>query len=108
MKLIKAILLILGMFITMIGHADDYQSTHDWDHFGTSYAIQTFTYGISKKAFRMNTTDAIIFSAVTTFVGTFTYSYFNAMSTGHLDIHTLMYNGIGQAASIGTIYIFKF
>jgi hypothetical protein len=86
------------------------QSTHDWDHIGTAYAIQTFTYGLSKNAFHLQTGDAIIFSAFLTGILTFTYSYVTAQASNAtaLPMHDVLMNSIGQGAAVGTILMFKF
>lgn len=77
-------------------------------HIGTSYAIQTASYGLAKKAFGMKKTDAIIFSAFTTFMVGFTKEMLDAGKTRHLDMGDVGANVAGQALSIGTVLMFDF
>lgn len=77
-------------------------------HIGTSYAIQTASYGLAKKAFKMDQTNAIIFSAFTTFMVGFTKEMMDAGKTRRLDMGDLGANVAGQALSIGTVLMFDF
>jgi hypothetical protein len=87
-----------------------YQSAHDWDHASTSYAMQIFLYGLTKHAFHLEDEDAMIMSVATTLFLTFSYTAISSFQNngGTLDTHTLLMNGIGQGAAIGTIYMFRF
>jgi hypothetical protein len=89
-------------------HADSYATTHDWDHFGTSFAVQTVTYGLSKKAFRMSRTDALIFSFVATTMITTMYQIVAMPQNTAIDGHTLLMNTLGSAAAVGTCIAFEF
>lgn len=101
-------LILLLLLIPRASLSDDYESTHRWDHIGTTYAVQMFTYGFYKEAFKLERPAATVFSTLTTFALTFTYSYFTAMQTGQLQYRDLASNGIGQAAAVGTIFMFSF
>lgn len=65
--LIGLIFVALGALAT-VSHAEssDEASTHFAAHFGMSFAISAFSYGIAKNAFHCSPTEAFVFSAVTT------------------------------------------
>lgn len=77
-------------------------------HLGTSYAIQTATYGLAKKAFRMKRTDAVIFSAFATFLIGFTKEVLDSGKYGKLDAGDIAANALGQGLAVGTIFMFEF
>lgn len=104
-----------------------------WDHAGTTFAIQTVTYGITSRMLGIGThaectfdyyyheceyrhgqeqrfarTEAIIFSGFLTFMGTFAYTYMKQMNGSPMQWREIGYNAVGQVLSIGTIYTFKF
>lgn len=57
--------IITLVFLSNLGKADE-QETHFAAHFGMSYAINAFTYGLSKQALHLEPMDAFVFSAVAT------------------------------------------
>jgi len=78
------------------------------NHFAAVYAIQTVSYGISSHAFRMERTDALVFSAAVTSMVWFTKEMFDAGKTRRLDGGDILANVAGQAAAIGTVFVFDF
>jgi hypothetical protein len=112
----------------MMAHADD---SWAWSHAGTSFALQTISYGISEQllgigkhrdcnydyyygqcAYRTkgqyNRTEAVVFSAAITFMATFAYSYAKTLKGAPLPTGEILMNSIGQGAAIGAIYAFHF
>lgn len=77
-------------------------------HLGTSYALQTFTYGMAHKAFKMDKIDSIVFSTVTVFMVGFTKEMLDGGKTRKVDLGDIGANAAGQALSIGTILMFDF
>lgn len=74
-------------------------------HFGVSYALQTWTYGFSKKALRLTKGEALIFAAFTTVVITTVAEY---MPGNRFDSKDILANGIGVGAASATILMFDF
>lgn len=74
-------------------------------HFGVSYAAQSWMYGFSKKALRLNKTEALIFAAFTTLVITTAVEY---MPGNKFDSKDILANGIGVGAASATILMFDF
>lgn len=74
-------------------------------HFGVSYALQTWMYGFSKKAFRLKKTDAMIFATFTTLIVTTAAEY---MPGQKFDSKDILANGIGAATANITILMFDF
>lgn len=98
-KLVTILMLILftsGAFAT---------ETDKVAHFGVSYALQSGLYGFSKKAFRLNKTDAIIFSMFTTMLVTTAAEYMPGQTFDSKDI---LANGIGATTATATILMFDF
>lgn len=81
------------------------QETDKVAHFGVSYALQTGLYGFSKKAFRLEKTDAIIFSMFTTMLITTAAEY---MPGQKFDSKDILANGIGATTATATILMFDF
>jgi len=126
----RSTLFILTVFSLLAGHQARADVT--WDHMGTSFALQTITYGIAeqflsigthqectynhyktsceylshKKVF--NRTEAVIFSAAITFAATFAYSYAKTLHNTPLSGTEVLSNVIGQTVGISTIYAFHF
>lgn len=77
-------------------------------HVAVSYALQTAMYGMSKNGLRMETVDAIVFSAATVFI----FSTAFKAATGGLrtkdGVEDIGANVFGQVLSIGTIVTFDF
>lgn len=76
-------------------------------HFGVSYAAHTLVYGLSKKAFRMKRTDALIFSLFTTILVTTAAEYMGGPKS-RVDGGDIKANILGSALSAGTILMFDF
>lgn len=74
-------------------------------HFGVSYALQTWTYGFSKKALRLTKTEAMIFSVFTSLIVTTAaeYTYGN-----RFDGRDILANSLGIGAASATILMFDF
>lgn len=93
-------LLIILMLLSSVVRADN----NDTLHFTAGYTLQTFMYGMSKKALRLETHEAIIFSFVTVgFLGLVKEATDRKPSG-----NDLFYNTVGQASSIGTCLMFDF
>lgn len=74
-------------------------------HFGASYALQTWTYGFSRKAFRLNKTEALIFSVFTSLIVTTAVEYMPGQT---FDVGDIKANALGIGASVLTIKMFDF
>lgn len=94
-------LAIIIMMVASLSKAD----TDKVAHFGVSYALQTGLYGFSKKALRLDKTDAIIFSMFTTMLVTTAAEY---MPGQHFDGKDILANGIGATTATATILMFDF
>lgn len=92
------------LLITSISSTGYSLETDKAAHFGMSYAINTGMYGLTKKAFRLNTTESKIFAAFTTIVLTTAAEYVDNQFDGG-DIKA---NILGVGASTLTITIFDF
>lgn len=79
--------------------------THTWDHIGTSFAIQTVSYGFFRKVAKMSRPQAILFSLTATMIGTSLYSVSNNNPNLGRDIGL---NAIGAGLSVGTCLVFDF
>lgn len=99
---------LAAIMLGSIAHAEsDTAEVHFAAHFGTSYAIQTFMYGVSKQALHMDTTDSLIFSSVVTFVGTTLRQVLVAEETP-INTKGIIQNAFGIGASVGTCLMFEF
>lgn len=78
-------------------------------HMGTSYILNTTFYGINKKVLKMDTANALLFSAFTTLaIGAIKESIDAIEKNKEYDGGDMMYNALGVGLSIGTVYIFEF
>lgn len=93
-------LIIVFMIASCISRAD----TDKVAHFGTSYALQTVTYGFYRKAFRMEKKPALIFATFATILIGVAKEYTDRKIDGG-DIGA---NVLGSAAATGTILMFDF
>lgn len=104
-------LFIISILFCSVCNADP-NLGFNWDHFGTTYAIQTFTYGFAEKGIGLTENDSYYFSTVITFVGTFLYTYIKAFDSGRgwqsNNTNAFIFDRLGQAASIGTCLTFHF
>lgn len=73
-------------------------------HLGVSYLLQTTMYG-TFKATGMPKVEALLFSGILVFMGTAAKEYICDKQPDGRDI---LYNGLGQALSIGTVLLFRF
>ena len=73
-------------------------------HFGVAYAAQSLTYGFAKKAFRLNRTEALIFSAFTVLV----VSTAKEVTDRKFDAGDVRANMLGIATASATVLIFDF
>lgn len=95
----------LVMVALLLGALTAQAETDKVAHFGVSYALQTGMYGLSKKAFRLNKTEALIFSIFTTALITTAAEY---MPGNKFDSRDILANGIGIGAASATILMFDF
>lgn len=95
MKVILAITLCSGAFA----------ETDKVAHFGVSYALQMGTYGIAKKALRLDPDEALLFSIFTTMLVTTAAEY---MPGQRFDGKDILANGLGVGAAAITIKMFDF
>lgn len=126
----KALLVLLAAL--MLAAPAQVKANDDWDHMGTTFAIQTLSYGISSYVLNIgyhqtcikwdptahdcewsarkshHRTEAVIFSGILTAVGTFAYSYLKTMNGQPMPWREIGMNAIGQATAIGAIYVFHF
>lgn len=77
-------------------------------HFGTVYAIQMVSYGITDRVFQMDKTDTVILSSFLTGMVWFTKEMLDAQQSQRIDIGDIGANALGQAAAVGTIFVFDF
>lgn len=105
---------ILTLFLFCINsYAEDNneQFVHDTAHFGASYAINMFSYGLFRKAFKMDQTNALIFSAFTTLAIGFTYKYMEGMESGQMPANlgrAMLLNTAGVGGAVFTVKAFDF
>jgi len=102
-------LIVLMMLFSSISFADPF--TFNWDHFGTSYAIQTVSYGLVDTAFKgMGVNDrygTILFSTVLS-IG-ITTAYTASSGNNQVQMQNKMgSNFLGILASDLTIVVFHF
>lgn len=76
-------------------------------HFGVSYALQTGMYGFSRKALRLDKTDALIFSMFTVALITTAAEYMGGPQS-RVDGGDIKANLLGVGASALTIRMFDF
>jgi len=100
----KKLLFIIAICISLEARAIE---TDKAAHFGVSYAFQTTMYGFSKKAFRMEKTDALIFSAFTTILLTTAAEYMGGPGS-RVDGGDIKANILGTGAASATILMFDF
>jgi hypothetical protein len=100
-KLLLGLLLISSTVKAEIGQ-DKYV------HFGTVYALQTASYGLTRAALKLDQKNALIFSTFFTSMVWFTKEMLDAQKTQRLDLGDIGANALGQAASIGTVLVFDF
>lgn len=91
-----------------VSKGDALDSTHQAAHFGTSFALNAFTYGLSKKAFHLTNTESFIFSAFTTLTLGAAYEYMRG--TGPVrNLGTAMeYNALGVSGFGLCVQLFDF
>lgn len=99
----KYSLLVLTMLVSLKSQAD--QNLDKVAHFGLSYALQTGTYGLAKKAFRLEKRDAILFSVFASLLVTTSVEY---MPGNNFDTGDILANGLGIGAATATILMFDF
>lgn len=98
----KLVIILMVILCTAGAFAQD---TDKVAHFGVSYALQTGLYGLSKKAFRLEKTDAIIFSMFATMLFTTAAEYMPGQTFDSKDI---LANGLGATTATATILMFDF
>jgi hypothetical protein len=98
----KKLIIILGI-ITLCSGA--FAETDKVAHFGVSYALQTGMYGLSKKAFRLEKNEALLFSIFATMLVTTAAEY---MPGQKFDKRDILANGLGVGAASATILMFDF
>jgi hypothetical protein len=76
-------------------------------HFGVSYAAQMVTYGLAKKALRLNRKQALIFSLFTTILVTTAAEYMGGPGS-RVDGGDIKANILGAGAAAGTVLMFDF
>jgi heme/copper-type cytochrome/quinol oxidase subunit 3 len=91
----------------------DEETVHFAAHFGMSYAISMFTYGIAEKAFRFDKTDAMIFSVVSTLMVGAAYEVLQEGETNNpnfgQDFKKAMFRNAAGIAAFGvTVKVFDF
>lgn len=101
MKRLTIIVMLLGLTNS---HALE---TDKAAHFGISYAFQTTTYGFSRKALRLDKTDAMVFSVFTSILLTTAAEYMGG-SGSHFDGGDIKANVLGVGAASATILMFDF
>lgn len=105
-------LMVMCMVNSNLFAEADEQGMHNSAHLGVSYAINTFAYGISTRAFHFDRTDALIFSAVITLVGGMAYKVLaDADSDPNFGTslkQSMLWNSLGVGLSAGTILMFNF
>lgn len=116
MKYVLVIVFLLGLMCYSITAKADVVTSSDPNlehfaaHFGISYMLNTFSYGVCRKALGLTQKDSFIFSAFTTLAIGFTFKYLEVMNGGNTSSwgSSMLQNAAGVGASIGTMYIFKF
>lgn len=87
----------------------DEADAHFAAHFGASYAINMFTYGVAKRAFKMDSTAAFIFSSVATLTLGVLYKLSEPPPgvPGQFQ-KAMLQNGAGVLGAGATIAVFQF
>lgn len=131
-------LVLVAMLFGTEAKADDYESTHAWEHMASSFAAEMLVYGAVSRVLGVGThqecvhknygvyrdyrgectylggksynrTEAVLAATLITVLATTTYSYFQAMNSGtQVSGHDVLMNSVGTVISIGAIYVFKF
>jgi len=99
-------LLIAFILFTATAHAE--VSQDKYIHFGTVYAIQMISYGVTANALKMDKENAVILSSILTGMVWFTKEMLDAQKTRRLDLGDVGANLLGQGAAIGTLFVFDF
>lgn len=99
-------LLFVFILFTATAHAEISQDKYI--HFGTVYAMQMVSYGVTANAFKMDKENAVILSSVLTGMVWFTKEMLDAQQTRRLDLGDIGANALGQGAAIGTLFVFDF
>lgn len=86
------------------GYAD-VKDVHAAAHIGTAYAIQTFGYGFAKKGLRLDTEDAIVFSAFSTMMLSAVWEMAGHSKPSGSD---LFHDFAGVGLSVGTCLMYEF
>ena len=95
------------ILLLVLGINAAYAETDKVAHFGVSYALQTATYGFSRKAFRLDKTDAMVFSVFTSILLTTAAEYMGGPGS-HFDGGDIKANVLGVGAASATILMFDF
>lgn len=104
MKNTLYMLAIIGFLYCTPTKADEYQYSHDWAHLGTSYMIQTASYGVIKQL-GLNQQATLLASGILTFSGTL---FYESLKPHPLDMRTVGMNALGQGLAVGTVIMFDF
>lgn len=115
--LIKALLLVTFMShtVTIRQLRADYvlversalESQHDWDHIGIAFTTQVISYGLAKKALRMNRLDACIFAFTATLIATSVYSLASANKDNLFSGRELGMNVLGAGLGATAVLVFE-
>lgn len=99
--------LFIGLLLLASTARADIGQDKYW-HFGTVYAIQMVSYGVTDKVFNMEKENTILLSGFLTGMVWFTKEMLDAQNTRKLDVGDIGANLLGQGAAIGTIFVFDF
>lgn len=99
-------LLLAALLLSFTTRADD-QPAHDAAHFGMSYAIHTFSYGLFSRAFQMPRPTAQVFAGFVTLFGGAIYKLSEPVSDRAF-ARAMLYNGLGVGSAVVTINVFEF
>jgi hypothetical protein len=106
----KKLIIVLMLSLSLSSKADDVFGQHFVPHFVLSYGIELGSYEIFKNAFRMDRTNAVIFSVFTTLTVGLMYKAMEMNQNGWpADTgRSMLFNAIGTGAAVGTVYAFHF
>lgn len=107
MKAVRLLMLMLLLVSATSRAESDSAEVHFASHFGLSYALETFAYGLSSRGLRMERGDALLFSSVAVMVGGVLRQVL-AAGQGPVGTDGIWQNALGVAASVGTSVVFEF
>lgn len=99
-------ILFVGLLISLSASAERI-SQDKYVHAGVVYAAQLATYGVASNV-GLTKTESLIFSTLLVSMVYTAKEIMDMQRTGKFDTKDMIANGIGQAAALGTVFVFNF